>query len=280
MTAGPGAGSDWAFEADDHFAEQFPLSPLDDHLIHQTPDPMRIVASTDPRFFERHWNVFHDQTGDLLVVTGGSFYPNLDTAEAFAIVTHKGVQRSVRAFRPIGANRGNIQVGPIRPTVLEGMRRWRHELAANAFGIAYDLDWRDSHRQVYRAAYGSLETGSPSGGQRHVTAGFEGFGTVSGWVEIAGERHQLTGRGTRDRHWGIGRGVGGPRFQPGGGHPRPAGSAASGSPFPASPSGGADRPLSVRRCPPPSWQGAQGCAPAGLRGRHAGFLSRRSRLHA
>jgi len=214
---------DWAFEADDHFADQFPLSPLDDHLIHQTPDPMRVVASTDPRFFERHWNVFHDQKGELLVVTGGSFYPNLDTAEAFAIVTHKGIQRSVRAFRKIGANRGNIHVGPIQPTIVSGMREWRHVLADNDFGIRYELDWQDTHRQAYRAAYGSLDRGNPPGGQRHVTAGFESFGRVGGWVEIEGERIELSldeGRGTRDRHWGVGRGVGGPRFQSDGKPPK------------------------------------------------------------
>lgn len=206
--------SDWAFESDDHFCEQFPLSPVDDHLIHQTPDPIRTAYTTDPRFFERHWNVFHDEAGELLVVTGGSFYPNLNTAEAYAIVTYRGVQRSVRAFRPIGANRGNIHVGPVRPTILAGMREWRHELAENAYEIRYDLNWQDTHRQMYRAAYGSLESGSPAGGQRHVTAGFESFGRVSGWVEIAGERVNLQGRGTRDRHWGIGRGIGGPRYQP------------------------------------------------------------------
>lgn len=208
--------SDWAFERDDHFGEQFPLSPLDDHLIHQTPDPIRTAYTTDPRFFERHWNVFHDQRGDLLVATGGSFYPNLDTAEAYAIVTYKGVQRSVRAFRKIGANRGNIHVGPIQPTIIAGMREWRHVLADNDFGIRYDLTWHDTHRQMYRAAYGSIEKGIPAGGQRHVTAGFESFGRVDGWVEIEGRRMELTpgeGRGTRDRHWGIGRGVGGPRFQ-------------------------------------------------------------------
>lgn len=215
--------TDWALETDAHFADQFPLSPLDDHLIHQTPDPIRVVASTDPRFFERHWNVFHDQRGDLLIVTGGSFYPNLDTAEAFAIVTYKGVQRSVRAFRPIGANRGDIHVGPVRPTILAGLRAWRHELAENDWGVRYDLEWRDTHRQMYRAAYGALESGRPAGGQRHVTAGFESFGTVAGWVEIDGERILLDradGRGTRDRHWGIGRGVGGPRFQADGKPPK------------------------------------------------------------
>jgi hypothetical protein len=215
--------NDWAFEADDHFSEQFPLSPLDDHLIHQTPDPIRVVASSDPRFFERHWNVFHDQAGELLVATGGSFYPNLDTAEAFAIVTYKGIQRSVRSFRKIGANRGHIHVGPIRPTIISGLREWRHELAENDFGIRYDLRWRDTHRQSYRAAHGSLASGNPPGGQPHVTAGFESFGTVGGWVEVEGKRIELSeadGRGTRDRHWGVGRGVGGPRFQPGGEAPK------------------------------------------------------------
>ncbi|WP_068071523.1 hypothetical protein [Novosphingobium lentum] len=214
---------DWAFEADGHFAEQFPLSPLDDHLIHQTPDPIRVAYTTDPRFFERHWNVFHDQTGDLMVATGGSFYPNLDTAEAYAIVTLRGVQTAVRAFRRIGANRGNIHVGPIQPTIVSGMREWRHVLAQNAMGIGFDLTWYDTHRQMYRAAYGSLDHGTPAGGQRHVTAGFESFGEVHGWVQVGNERIELSraeGRGTRDRHWGIGRGVGGPRFQADGTAPK------------------------------------------------------------
>ena len=86
----------------DYFDEQFPLASIDDHMIHQTPDPIRVMWSSDPRTYERHWNVFHDDTGDLLVVTGGSFYPSLNTAEAYAIVTYRGVQSSVRAWRRIG----------------------------------------------------------------------------------------------------------------------------------------------------------------------------------
>ena len=201
---------------DEFFEEQFPLSPVDDYFIHQTPDPIRVAYTTDPRFFERHWNVFHDQKGELLVVTGGSFYPNLDAAEAYAIVTYKGIQRSVRSFRSLGADRQNMHVGPVKPEIVSGMRHWRHILDENEYGISFELDWHDTHRQVYRSAYSSIANGTPPGGQRHVTAGFEGFGEVCGKVTVAGEIVELSraeGRGTRDRHWGIGRGVGGPRYQ-------------------------------------------------------------------
>lgn len=207
----------------EYLEEQFPLAPVDDYLIHQTPDPVRVAYTTDPRFFERHWNVFHDQAGELLIVTGGSFYPNLDTAEAFAIVTHKGVQRSVRSFRRLGADREALKVGPIHPRIVSGLRRWNHVLEENDWGISYDLNWFDTHRQVYRAAYSPLDRGKPAGAQRHVTSGFEGFGEVEGWVKVGDTRIELprsVGRGTRDRHWGIGRGVGGPRYQADGSTPK------------------------------------------------------------
>lgn len=201
------------------FDEQFPLASADDHLIHQTPDPLRVAWTTDPRFFERHWNVIHDDAGEVMIATGGSFYPNLDIAEAYAIVNLRGVHTSVRAYRKLGADRMNLHVGPIQPTITEGLRRWHHELADNAWGIRYSIDWQDTKRQVYHAAYASLETSQPVGGQRHVTAGFEGFGEAQGWVQVGDERIELRAghcRGTRDRHWGIGRGVGGPALQPGG----------------------------------------------------------------
>jgi hypothetical protein len=204
----------------EHLDEQFPLAPVDDHLIHQTPDPIRVVASSDPRFYERYWNVLHDDTGELLLAVGGSFYPNLDSAEAYAIVTLRGRQRSVRAFRRLGADRMDLAVGPIRPTVLEGLRRCRHVLEPNGWGISYDLEFVDRTRQVYDAAHGAPVPGS----QPVMTAGFEGFGEVTGCAQVGDERIEWgpgRARGTRDRHWGIGRGVGGPGMN--GGRPVKAG---------------------------------------------------------
>ncbi|MDH4148461.1 MAG: hypothetical protein OEY23_25170 [Acidimicrobiia bacterium] len=214
-----GPGPKLTIGADPTFAEQFPLAPIDDFMIHQTTDPIRVMMTSDPRAYERSWMVCHDDSGEILVATGLSMYPNLDRAEAYAIVNHRGVQRTVRAFRRIGADRMDMRLGPIAPEVVEGMRRWRFVLEPNEWGISFDLDFRDSTRQVFREPTLPIDRGFPAGRRPDVTTGFESFGDVTGWVDVEGTRVELSegsGRGTRDRHWGIGRGVGGPELALGG----------------------------------------------------------------
>jgi hypothetical protein len=203
---------------DAHFAEQFPLSPVDDFMIHQTPDPVRVMWTGDPRAYERHWMVSHDATGDIVIATGGSFYPNLDRAEAYAIVNVLGRHTAVRSFRAIGADRADLRVGPIAPQIVRGLREWRYVLEPNEWGISYDIAFTDTTRQVFREPLSNSATGTPRGRRNDVTSGFECFGGVSGWVEFDGARHELNpgSAGTRDRHWGTGRGVGGPAMSLGG----------------------------------------------------------------
>lgn len=203
---------------DVHFAEQFPLSPLDDYLIHQTPDPIRVMWTGDPRAYERYWMVCNDPQGEALVAVGGSFYPNLDRAEAYAIVNVGGIHTTVRGFRPLGVDRANLRIGPIHPQIIRGMRWWRFELEPNEWGISFSLDFRDTTRQTFREPLSNSAAGFPSGRRGDVTTGFESFGEVEGWVEANGQRIELPkgSPGTRDRHWGVGRGVGGPALALGG----------------------------------------------------------------
>lgn len=203
---------------DPYLDEQFPLSPLDDLMIHQTPDPVRVMWTGDPRAYERYWMVCHDARGEVLVAAGGSFYPNLDRAEAYAIVARGGRHTTVRAFRSLGADRSDMRVGPIAPEVVRGLRHVRFVLEENDFDIAFEIDFEDTTRQVFREPRSALATGVPHGRRNDVTTGFEGFGTVRGWVSVAGERLALGegSVGTRDRHWGTGRGVGGPALALGG----------------------------------------------------------------
>jgi hypothetical protein len=193
------------------------ITALDDHFVHSGPQTVSgpaVAPSQDPRFFERHWNVWHDDVGDLIIAAGGSWYPNLRRVETFAIVNFRGEHRSVRAMRPALGSDEDLAAGPIRPTVIEGLRRWRHTVQPGPWGFSFDLTWTDTHRQVYGASWGpEVETG-----ERQFTAGFEGFGQVTGWIDVGGTRIEWApgqARGTRDRHWGVGRGVGGPRFNDG-----------------------------------------------------------------
>jgi hypothetical protein len=133
--------------SDEHFAEQFPLSPLDDYLVHQTPDPIRVMWTGDPRAYERYWMVCHDPAGEVLVATGGSHYPNLDRAEAYAIVNVGGQHTTVRGFRRLGVDRADLRIGPIAPTIIRGMRWWRYVLEPNEWGTSFRLDFRDTTRR-------------------------------------------------------------------------------------------------------------------------------------
>jgi len=200
----------------DSLAEQFPLSPADDFMIHQTPEPIRVMWSSDHRVYERFWAVFHDDAGELIVATGLSFYPNLDTAEAYAIVNHRGDHRSVRAFRRLGGDRMDLRVGPLHPTVVAGLREWRYPLDENEWGISFDVTFRDTMRGMFRERKATPERSFPPGRQPDVTSGFETFGVVEGTVTVDARRIELdpeTCRGTRDRHWGVGRNVGGPKLE-------------------------------------------------------------------
>lgn len=202
---------------DETAAEHFPLSPVDDFMIHQTPDPVRVMWTGDPRAYERYWTVMHDESEEILIATGGSFYPNLDRAEAYAIVNVRGRHTSVRSFRSFGVDRTDLRVGPIAPTIVRGLREWRYALEPNEWGISYDLTFQDTTRHVFREPLSDSARGTPPGRRGDVTSGFECFGSVYGWVDVEGERIELkAGVGTRDRHWGTGRGVGGPAMSLGG----------------------------------------------------------------
>jgi hypothetical protein len=191
---------------------------MDDYMIHQTPDPIRVSWTGDPRAYERYWMICHDPTGEVMIATGGSIYPNLDRAEAYAIVNFRGRHTSVRSFRRLGVDRANLRVGPIAPTIVRGLREWRYVLEPNEWGISWDFAFTDTTRQVFREPLSDSAHGTPPGRRNDVTAGFEGFGDVLGWVQVDDTRIELPAgsRGTRDRHWGTGRGVGGPAMSLGG----------------------------------------------------------------
>ena len=105
--------------------EHAPLAGIDEFLIHNAPYPVRVMWTPDAQAYERVWFTCQDKVGELLVVIGLAFYPNLGTAEAFAIVNVRGRHTTVRAHKKCPTDRMDMTLGPFHFEVVEPFRQWR-----------------------------------------------------------------------------------------------------------------------------------------------------------
>lgn len=178
------------------------LSPLDDYPIHQAPEVMRHVATSDRNFYDRYYFNCHPCSDDLMLIIGVGQYPNLGVTDAFAVVRRGTSQQVVRASRELGADRMDTSVGPFRVEVLEGLKRLRVVLEDAGHGLAFDLTWEGSippqleprHyiRWQERVLFDSRRMAQTGGWTGSLTVGDETFDvTPDHWW------------GTRDRSWGI-----------------------------------------------------------------------------
>ncbi|MEY9861901.1 hypothetical protein ABH935_007544 [Catenulispora sp. GAS73] len=117
------------------------LSPLDDFPFHQTSESLAHVATSDRNFYDRYYFNLHRRADDLFMALGVGQYPNLGVTDAFAAVVHRGVHRVVRASRELGADRGDLSVGPFRIEVLEPLNRLRVVLEPGEHELSFDLLW-------------------------------------------------------------------------------------------------------------------------------------------
>ena len=194
------------------------LSPFDDYPVHQIPEPVRHVGTSDRNFYDRYYFNAHHCRDDVFLTAGLGQYPNLGVADAFLAVTHGGRQVVLRASKELD-DRADTTVGPFRVDVLEGLRRLR--LSVEHDELEADLTWEGAV-PAYR---------EPRHVNRHgarVTtdsARFAQTGFWSGHLRVAGTAFSVDPAewlGGRDRSWGI-RPVGGrepagrPRTEGGGG---------------------------------------------------------------
>ncbi|MGV3561870.1 MAG: hypothetical protein ACO1ON_01195, partial [Nocardioides sp.] len=63
------------------------LGPLDEYPIHQVPQPFGWPGPRDRHFYDRCYFNAHDRTGDIFVISGMAYYPNLRTKDAYFLVT-------------------------------------------------------------------------------------------------------------------------------------------------------------------------------------------------
>ncbi|MFE6508531.1 hypothetical protein ACFVDI_25405 [Nocardioides sp. NPDC057767] len=180
------------------------VGPLDEYPIHQLPRPVAWAGSTDRNFYDRCYLNAHDRTGDLFLITGMGFYPNLGTKDAYVLLRRSHEQTAVHlgdGADPRGGDRMGQQVGAYRIEVTEPLRKLRLVME-ETHGIALDLRWAGSFDVVQEQPH-VMRQGAATvlDAQR-----FAQVGTWEGVIEVDGETIVVDHDrwvGTRDRSWGI-----------------------------------------------------------------------------
>lgn len=180
-----------------------PLSSLDDYPVHQIPEPVRHVGTSDRNFYDRYYFNGFDHDGEYMFVFGLGVYPNLGVLDAFFLVFHEGQHRVVRASRALdGADRLAPSVGPLAIDVIEPLQRLRVRCEPNEWGLELDATWTGAMPAHLEARHFFREHG-------RIIFDTSRFAQTGGWdgvLRIDGGDVALTGDrwwGTRDRSWGI-----------------------------------------------------------------------------
>ena len=189
-----------------------PLVNADEFFNHQIVETHASVLQSDPSWAEKVCGMVAARDGSLSIGFGFGKYVNRNVVDAYGGVSRGVEQWTVRASRALDSAVNNIDVGPLRYEVIEPLRQVRVRLdATEQQPIAFDLllegllpcmlEDREDRRTLtgYRHSANQI--------RYHQT------GVASGWIELQGQRHQVTPEDwvmTRDHSWGLRPGVGAP----------------------------------------------------------------------
>ena len=175
------------------------LVGLDDSPWHQLPTTFDHVGTSDPRFFDRFWFAASapDGSGALQFTIG--VYQNMNVVDGGFVVIHEGHQHNVRVSRQLRPLYDTCS-GPLRFDVIEPFAHIRLTIASNDGGVSGELDWyATSAPQEERHHFGRRW-----GRVLEDYSRYDQIGSMSGWLEIDGERLEVRDWWScRDHSWGV-----------------------------------------------------------------------------
>lgn len=188
-----------------------PLTDADESLNHQIVNTHSVVGSADRAWTEKVWFMLARKDGSLQASFGLGKYSNRNVLDGFAGVQHGTQQRTIRASRVLRPRLEEMAVGPLAYEIIEPFKRLRVTCAANeAQPISYDLTFI----ATMPAFFENRDVVVSSGRTASDVIRYHQAGTISGWIEIDGERHTVDPEdwfGFRDHSWGTrGKGIGMP----------------------------------------------------------------------
>ena len=180
-----------------------PLTAADEWFNHQIVNTHAAVGTHDRAWTEKSWFALMRKDGQLQASFGLGKYTNRNVLDGFAGVQRGTQQRTVRASRILSPRLEDMNVGPLRYEVLEPFKAIRLTLAENA---AQPLRFELTFLATMPAFFEKRDVVVHDGRVASDVIRFHQAGTVSGWIEIEGERIAVDPDewfGFRDRSWGI-----------------------------------------------------------------------------
>lgn len=180
-----------------------PLTAADEWFNHQIVNTHAAVGTPDRAWTEKAWFMLARKDGAMAASFGLGKYANRNVLDGFAGVQHGTQQRTVRASRVLAPRLEDMAVGPLRYEVLEPFRAIRLTLADNA---AQPLRFELIFHATLPAFFENRDVVIHAGRMASDVIRYHQAGTVSGWIEIEGERIAVDPHdwfGFRDRSWGV-----------------------------------------------------------------------------
>ncbi len=174
----------------------------DDYPIHQTPEPVQQVFTSDRNFYDRFFFNGYFRDGEPYFAGAMGIYPNLGIIDAAFSVIVGGVQHCVRASRALGSDRMDTRVGPISIEIARPMRSIR--LRVDHPEIGADLEFQARANAIEEPRFTRR---NPGNGRLMIDlTRYTQHGGYAGKLTVGGKTHQAVPTnvwGSRDRSWGI-----------------------------------------------------------------------------
>jgi hypothetical protein len=180
------------------------LRHADEFLNHQIVNTHATVGTADRGWTEKIWFTLMRKDAQLQASFGLGQYANRNLIDGFAGLAHGTTQRTVRASRLLQADPNAMSAGPLRYEVLDPLRQVRLVLDANqAQPLQFDLVFSGLLPPFFEGRDLMLDS---NGRTASDLVRYHQAGTVSGWIECAGERIAVKPEewfGFRDHSWGV-----------------------------------------------------------------------------
>mgnify|MGYP006191268549 FL=1 len=179
------------------------LTGADEFFNHQIVNTFAAVATPERAWTEKAWFTMMRKDGTLQASFGLGKYANRNIVDGFAGVQIGTRQLTVRASRLLSSAPELMGVGPLGYEVVKPLDEIRLTLAENsAQPLRFELTFHASMPGFFENRDVVIYDGRAASD----VIRFHQAGSVSGWIEIEGERHEVNPEdwyGFRDRSWGI-----------------------------------------------------------------------------